>query len=278
VQRIEYTCWTAAPAKRLSRVAAPLVLLLITAGCGGGGGSNGGGGGGGSSAVTVGGTITGLTGSGLVLADNGANNLPVSSNVSFVFSATIGAGTAYRVTIVSQPAGQSCSVANGNGQAVSSNVTTVAVTCAAAVAGYAVYPLGATDVAWEPHQRGLYVTLGTGAPSNANAVAVVDPASGRITRSAATVTNPTIARVCDDGQFLYVGSRGNNNVQRFALPALTPDLTISLGADPNFGPYGKSSASSWTGRKRRFSSHSSVTPPAMPSGAAHARPRRRGRH
>jgi alpha-tubulin suppressor-like RCC1 family protein len=80
---------------------------------------------------TVGGTISGLTGTGLTLTNNGGAPLAVSGT-TFVFPAQA-SGTAYAVLVATQPSSpaQSCSVANGSGTVGSANVTTIAVTCAA---------------------------------------------------------------------------------------------------------------------------------------------------
>ena len=80
---------------------------------------------------TVGGTVSGLAGSGLVLRDNGGDNLAVSANGAFTFATPLNSGTAYSVTFRAQPANpaQTCLVANGSGQVFSANITTVAIGC-----------------------------------------------------------------------------------------------------------------------------------------------------
>lgn len=77
--------------------------------------------------VTVGGTISGLTGT-IVLQNNGTNALATAANGPFTFTASIPNGAAYAVTIRTQPVGQVCTVANGSGTATA-NVTNVAVAC-----------------------------------------------------------------------------------------------------------------------------------------------------
>jgi hypothetical protein len=84
-----------------------------------------------SSGFTVGGTVSGLTGTGLVLRNNGGNDLAVSADGPFTFSTAIAGGGAYSVTVFTQPSGQSCTVANGAGT-ISANVTNVAVNCVTA--------------------------------------------------------------------------------------------------------------------------------------------------
>jgi hypothetical protein len=78
---------------------------------------------------TIGGTIAGLTATGLVLQNNGGDNLAASANqTSFTFSTPIDSGINYAVTVLTQPAGETCTVTNGSGLALS-NVTDVAVSC-----------------------------------------------------------------------------------------------------------------------------------------------------
>src|SRR5438093_2472881 len=51
---------------------------------------------------TIGGTVSGLSGTGLVLRNNGGDNLAVSAS-PFTFSTTIAGDTAYSVTVLTQP-------------------------------------------------------------------------------------------------------------------------------------------------------------------------------
>jgi hypothetical protein len=82
------------------------------------------------SGFTIGGTVTGLTGTGLVLQDNGGNNLPVTLNGVFTFTTGVASGGAYAVTVLTQPTNptQTCTVTGGSGTATA-NVTSVVVTC-----------------------------------------------------------------------------------------------------------------------------------------------------
>jgi len=77
---------------------------------------------------SVGGTVSGLTGT-VTLQNNGADDLAVAGNGSFTFATAIVNGGAYDVTVSGQPAGQTCSVGNGNGTIAGANVTNVTVTC-----------------------------------------------------------------------------------------------------------------------------------------------------
>jgi 6-phosphogluconolactonase (cycloisomerase 2 family) len=120
------TCWA-------------LFAALSLGACGGGSS-----GGGASSppppaTYTVGGTVTGLTGTGLILQTNAGDVVPVSAAGGFTFTNQLGSGAAYTVTVKTQPStpAQNCIVTNGSGTVGTANINTVAVACST-VAGYTV--------------------------------------------------------------------------------------------------------------------------------------------
>ena len=79
---------------------------------------------------TVSGTISGLTASGLVLLDNGADASTQAANAArFTMPTPVAYGSAYNVTVQSQPNGLACSVSNGTGTMGPGDVTNVAITC-----------------------------------------------------------------------------------------------------------------------------------------------------
>jgi hypothetical protein len=81
---------------------------------------------------TIGGTVSGLiSGRSVTLLDNAANSLTVTANGTFTFTAALASGTTYKVTIGTQPTGETCALTKGTGTVVSTNVTTVAVACKA---------------------------------------------------------------------------------------------------------------------------------------------------
>jgi len=79
---------------------------------------------------TVGGTISGLAGTGMALRINGGGQI-TPANGAFTFVAPLASGTAYDVTVATQPAipYQTCAVGNQNGTVGGANVTNVTVTC-----------------------------------------------------------------------------------------------------------------------------------------------------
>jgi hypothetical protein len=84
---------------------------------------------------TVGGTVTGLTGPGLVLENHIGLFLPIAADGPFTFSNIPSpSGTAYFVRVFNQPHNgsfqtQACTVTNGSGTFSNANVTNVVVTC-----------------------------------------------------------------------------------------------------------------------------------------------------
>jgi hypothetical protein len=114
----------------LVQVVARVILVIgaLLIGACSGGGSNGGGG---PDTHLVGGSVSGLQGTGLVLQDNLGNDLPIVSSGNFVFTMAIAAGGAYSVTVKTQPtnAWQTCTVSSGSGTVAAANITGVIVTC-----------------------------------------------------------------------------------------------------------------------------------------------------
>jgi hypothetical protein len=88
--------------------------------------------GGAQDSFSIGGTVAGLAGSGLVLQNNGGDDLPIAGNGAFTFNARLVTGAQYRVTVRTQPSNpaQVCTLASGSGTIGSTNVTSVRVTCA----------------------------------------------------------------------------------------------------------------------------------------------------
>jgi hypothetical protein len=79
----------------------------------------------------VGGTVVGLKGMGLVLQNNGADDLTVAQNGDFTFATSLDEGTNYDVTVAVQPTNpaQHCWVTNGAGMASNASSKAVTVTC-----------------------------------------------------------------------------------------------------------------------------------------------------
>ena len=80
---------------------------------------------------SIGGTVSGLSGSGLVLQNNGGDDLAITGNGPFSFATALDDGSAYAVTVLTQPTGlnQTCTVTNGSGTLSGADVTDVQITC-----------------------------------------------------------------------------------------------------------------------------------------------------
>jgi len=84
-----------------------------------------------AASYSIGGTVTGLaSGKSVTLKNNGTNSTVITNpTASFTFSTKIASGSAYAVSVSTQPSGQTCAVSNGSGTVASSNVTNVTINC-----------------------------------------------------------------------------------------------------------------------------------------------------
>lgn len=156
---------------------------------------------------TVGGTVTGLVGS--LLLRNNADTLTQSSDGSFTFSTPVASGASYSVTVSAPPATQTCTVNNGSGSAVSSNITNVTVNCATNTASLSVganitIPVGATGSlnvrnVGSARATNVVATLPggwTGVTQDASTCASIEPGSSctlSFTSATAYVANGAVA-------------------------------------------------------------------------------------
>ncbi len=168
--------------KTILLVAATGLLLSALISCSSGGG------GGGDAAVTyaVSGTVSGLTGIGLILQNNGGDDLSITSNATFTFASRVAAGGAYAVTVKTHPFGQSCFVSNGTGT-VAADVENVSVVCHAS---------GSPDAGFGTSSL-VTTTVGTNYFSSAQAVAV--QTDGKLVAAGAGNSGMTVIRYNTDG-------------------------------------------------------------------------------
>ena len=160
---------------------------------------------------TVGGTITGLTASGLVLQNNAGDDLTVASGAtSFTFVTKIATGAAYAVTVKTQPTAAFCSVSTGSGT-TSANVTNVTVNCA---------PLMGGSIQSAISSLTGVVSVFAG-PANGNTTAGTTDAIG----TAASFSAPR--GMTTDGVNLYVADQNNNRIRKIVIS--TGDVTTLAG-------------------------------------------------
>lgn len=89
----------------------------------------------------------------------------------------------------------------------------------------------ADDLAWDPLNQVIYLSLLTSDGSMGDAVQVLNPATGTLGASAVVGSGPDLLSVSPNGKYLYVSLDGAYSVQRMTLPALGTDIEIPLGSD-----------------------------------------------
>ncbi len=243
-----------------SAIAASLLSLV---GCGGSS----------DQSLTLSGTVSGLTSSGLALASNGVN-LDISSGATtFTFGPVLSDEIVYDVTVPIQPAGQVCTVTNGTGTASTANISNVVVTCSDRTfnVGGTINGLTASGLVLADGSDKLIVpagatsfTLPTGiAYGSSYAVTVAtqptgltcDVTGGTGTVAAAAVTN--IAVTCTDkpltvgGTIAGLGSATGlvlvNGTDSYAVPASATSFMLDAPQSPG-SPYAVHVKSQPTGK------------------------------
>ena len=111
--------------------------------------------------------------------------------------------------------------------------TTLTVTAAPApgTAGFTVSTVNveANDIVWNATSQQLYLSISGANPSNPNTVAALNPATAQFGAIGNAGPGANQLAVSSDGAWLYAGVDKNSAVQRFALPSLANDISISLG-------------------------------------------------
>ena len=162
---------------------------------------------------TIGGTVTGLAGGAQVtLRDNGADPVTVTANGAFTFPTPVAYGGSYTATVGTQPNGQTCSVSNGAGTGITSDVATVAISCTDSVVFIYVPNYGSNDV------LGYQFDLTTG---NSSSIPGSPFHSGTNDRWVTTNTA---------GTFAYVTNEGSNNMSAYTIDHSTGALTPVAGS------------------------------------------------
>jgi 6-phosphogluconolactonase len=175
---------------------------------------------------TVGGTVSGLTGSDLVLqyvsSNNVSSTLTISSNGSFAFAPQVANGSTYSITVASQPVNpaQICTVSEGSGTLAGSDVTNVIVSCG---------------------QTAQFAYVANKLSNNISAYAI--NSAGALTPIAgspfvSTGSQPDAVWVGPGGNFLYVANSASNDLSIFSINTGT-GLLNPLGTIPTgVAPYG----------------------------------------
>jgi hypothetical protein len=91
--------------------------------------------------------------------------------------------------------------------------------------------LPANDLVWDPYAQRIYASMPSSYGSNGNSIAVINPATGKVTGYYFAGSEPAQLALSSDSKYLYVGLNGNGSVQRLDLPAFTQDINVSLGTN-----------------------------------------------
>ena len=177
---------------------------------------------------TLGGTVAGLKGSGLVLTNNGTT-LAVNANGPFLFGPPLLAiAQTYSVSVATQPSNptQYCIVQNSSGTITGANVTSPAVNCSTPRFAFGI----AANQSGHPHAVVAYL---------------VDPDSGALTPAAGSpypAGDSTSAIAVDPGtRFLYAtnqgagGGAGSNTISAYTINAASGAADRRAGESFPFG-------------------------------------------
>ena len=194
---------------------------------------------------TISGTVSGMIGSGLVLQDNGGDNRTITGNGDFSFNTALTSGTAYSITVLTQPTNpsQTCVVSNGSGSVNGSPVENVAVSC---VMNYSSVAITRGSSSGEEFAYFGSSTSSTAGEINAYTIDTTDttaPPLGTLTTISVspTDTTPTYITLYPNstaGKYVYVSNFASNGTILFytisstGTLTSTPIQTVSAGAYP----------------------------------------------
>ncbi len=159
-------------------------------------------------AYTIGVNVVGRSNiAGLVLQDNGKDDLALTASGASQFQTSVSSGSNYAVTILTQPTGHTCIVTNPNGRVTNANVS-VTVVCPASI----LYGTALSEI------YAYYIDEATG---SLTAVAGSPFAGG---------TQPTNIDLAPNGKFLYVTDFGGNAVLGFSIDPISGALSSISGS------------------------------------------------
>jgi hypothetical protein len=164
--------------------------------------------------VPLGGPITGVTGTGLVLQDNLGDTVTVAAGSStFGFSSMISNGQPYSITVITAPTSplQSCAVINGSG-IVGATQTPITVACSLA----------------------SEIAVAANSTTNNISVYAVDPTTGALSpvpgSPFATGATPKSVAIDATGQYVLVANNGASNISVYSINTTNGFLTPVTGS------------------------------------------------
>ena len=200
---------------------------------------------------TVGGTVSGLAGTGLLITNLGTDLTP--GNGPFTFGLEYAAGLPYDVRVLTQPSNpdQVCTIANGAGTITDHDITSIAVTCVTPVPNGALDPTygaagkvtaGLPDgaVALALQTDGKSVVVGGGSVARYTTAGTPDSSFGGtgvvpVSFSGGLLDELQGVAIQPDGKIVVVGFARVGSQDDFSVARLTP----AGGFDGSFGTGGK---------------------------------------
>ena len=202
-----------------------------------------------SSAVniySIGGSISGLSASGLILA-NGTNTVsPSSGATSFTFSTQKATSATYSVTVQANPTGQTCTVSNASGTVASQSISNIAVTCTSNPGALSGTITGLTTSGLVIKNGSDELTVSSGASTfqlgstvasgAAYSVTIKTQPTGKtcsVANGSGTMTSAGVSNVqvtCATNSYTLGGSISGLSVSGLKLKNGSETLTISSGA------------------------------------------------
>jgi 6-phosphogluconolactonase len=248
--------------KKLIEYLSIVLTSILLLACGGGGSSSNSPSS--TQTFTIGGSVSGLSGT-ITLLNNAGNPLTVSSSGAFTFTSPVNQGGSYVVTVGSQPSGQSCSVSQASGTNTQSNITSVLVSCLSAgkfayvpnfggnnISGFSInQTTGAlTAISGSPYPAGVLPYGIAVTPSGKFAYAInynsnsisqysINTTSGALSAiggSEFTGPGPRVILVHPTANFVYVANQIANTVSSYSIDPvsgiLTALATVPTGSQP----------------------------------------------
>lgn len=171
---------------------------------------------------SIGGVVSGLTGSGLALQNNGEDTLPVAAAATgFIFVIELADSATYAVTVSTQPTGQTCGVTGGDnslggGSIAGADVTSVVVTCVSAKADQTITDFTATS------SGGV---VGGSSTLSATASSGLTVTFGSDTPTVCMVTGSTVSYLLVGACTVTAGQAGDADYN--PTPQLTLDINVT---------------------------------------------------
>jgi 6-phosphogluconolactonase len=200
-----------------------------TAGTGGSAGSGG--------SYSVGGTASGLLGTGLTLQLNGNSILPVHVNGAFSFPNSLASGTQYSVSVATQPSSptQTCILSNATGNLGNSAVTDVLLTCTRSPARFAYLGThqGIYCYAIDAISGGLVALATPECDTGILTGVAADPVAPFVYAASAGVTDPATNQAPNGTVRAYRVDQSTGQLVRLAGPeAPAGQEPLSVAVDP----------------------------------------------